>query len=106
MAAVAICIAAFAMSAAAQTVTSSGAMGTVNNVPYISAATSTSTTPGVSLITITGGNVGVGTKTLFTAQRYATFGIGTSGNVYTLNRGFDDRLRRSCEFDIGSGVTL
>jgi hypothetical protein len=61
--AVAICGTAFAMSATAQTVTSSGTTGTVNNVPYISAATSTSTTLGVSPISVSGGNVGIGTTT-------------------------------------------
>lgn len=57
----AVLIAVFAMSAAAQTVTSSGTTGTVNNVPYISAATSTSTTLGASPITVSasGSNVGI-----------------------------------------------
>lgn len=54
-------IVALAVSAGAQTVISSGTTGTVNNVPYISAATSTSTTLGVSPISVSGSNVGIGT---------------------------------------------
>jgi hypothetical protein len=46
--------------AIAQTVTSSGATGTVNNVPYVSAATGTSTTLGASPIAVSGSNVGIG----------------------------------------------
>jgi len=47
--------------AEAQTVTSNGALGTVNNIPYISSATGTSITLGASPIAISGGNVGIGT---------------------------------------------
>ena len=53
----AFCIAAFGLNAAAQTVTSSGTAGTVGNVPYISAASSTSTTLGSSPITVSGSAV-------------------------------------------------
>ena len=34
----------------------------------------------------------------------ATFGTGASGSVYTLNRGYDTRMRPTCEVDTGSGV--
>jgi len=60
MAAMAIGIAAFTVSAAAQTVASSGT-GTVGNVPYISANSSTSTTLSSSPISVSGSNVGIGT---------------------------------------------
>jgi hypothetical protein len=57
-------IAAFAMNAAAQTVTSSGTTGTVWNVPYISAASGTSTTLSPSPISVSGTTtVGMGTRT-------------------------------------------
>lgn len=92
----AFCIAAFAMGAAAQTVTSSGTKGTVNNVPYISAATSTSTTLGVSPITVSGSNVGIGTTSpsvpLQVTKQY-------SGNTNTSMQTWDPNLT-------GYGLTL
>lgn len=46
--------------AAAQIVTSGGTTGTVNNIPYASAASGTSTTFSSSPITISGGDTGQG----------------------------------------------
>ncbi len=55
-------LALMAMSAAAQTtVTSSGTTATTGNVPYVSASTTTSTTIQPSPISVSGGNVGIGT---------------------------------------------
>lgn len=55
-----ICIVALAVSAAAQTVVqSSGTAATVNNVPYVSAASSSSTTLKPSPISISGSNVAI-----------------------------------------------
>ncbi|WP_213803758.1 hypothetical protein [Granulicella sp. dw_53] len=49
------------VSVAVQTVTSSGTTGAVGSIPYISAASSTSTTLATSPITVSGSNVGIGT---------------------------------------------
>jgi hypothetical protein len=55
-------LALMAMSAAAQTtVTSSGTTATTGNVPYVSASTTTSTTIQPSPISVSGGNVDIGT---------------------------------------------
>ena len=54
MTAAAICIAVFAMSAAAQTVTGSGSSGTV---PVFNGASTVTNSP----ITVSNGNVGIGT---------------------------------------------
>ena len=53
----------FASAFGQTTVTSSGTTATVGNVPYISAASSTSTTLASSPISVSGSNVGVGTST-------------------------------------------
>jgi len=83
-------LALLAMSAAAQTtVTSSGTTATTGNVPYVSAATTTSTTIQPSPITVSGGNVGIGTSYLtafLTAQGYAPFG-GSANATFGLGRG-------------------
>ena len=57
-------ILAYAMSATAQTVVaSSGTTATAGNVPYVSAATSTSTTLGTSPLSVSGSRIGIGTTT-------------------------------------------
>ncbi len=57
-----ICLMSLVTSAMAQTtVTSSGTTATAGNVPYVSAASSTSTTISPSPIAVSGSNVGVGT---------------------------------------------
>jgi hypothetical protein len=62
MAAVAMMILTFAISAAAQTtVTSSGTMATTGNVPYVSASTSMYTTVSPSPIYVWNGKLGIGT---------------------------------------------
>jgi len=63
--AVVLIFATLTITATAQTVASSGATGTVGNVPYISAATGTSTTLGSSPISVSGGNVGIGTASQY-----------------------------------------
>ena len=62
----------------AQTVTSSGTTGTVGNVPYISAASSTSTTLGSSPISIAGGNVGISTATNDSLLNVGNSNVGNS----------------------------
>ena len=89
----AICIMAFAVSAAAQTtVTSSGTTATTGNVPYVSAATTTSTTIQPSPISVSGGNVGIGTTTPYTPLdvKGAAAAPASSGSVSTAIFQVDD----------------
>jgi len=77
----AISISVLATRGTAQTVASSGATGTVGNIPYISAASSTSTTLSSSPISVSGGNVGIGT----TNPQYS---LQVNGSTYVYDNSF------------------